>query len=301
MLYEYLLFFMIVHTWSFFKNSKANRILGIITGIITHFPFEKWKHDHIIHHATSGNLDKRGTGDIWVMTVEEYSTASFWRKAAYRLYRNPLVMFGLGPFYLFLLDNRINRKGAKWKERWNTYFTNVCIVVIYALIIWGLGWKVLLMVQFPIMFVAGAVGIWLFYIQHQFEESYYEHDDQWDYVRAAVDGSSYYQLPKILQWFTGNIGFHHVHHLSPRVPNYQLEKAHHAVLPLQKVATISLMSSLQSIRFRLFDESTRSFISFKQYKIIQKQQKRQKQNISKHQHEQKQSKLARKIIDNPSP
>jgi len=258
---------------SFFKSSKANRILGTITGIITHFPFEKWKRDHAIHHATSSNLDKRGTGDVWVMTVDEYAAASFWKRLVYRLYRNPIVLFGLGPFYLFLLSNRLNRKGAKHKERWNTYLINFSIVAIYSLLIWMIGWQAFFIVQFPILFVAGSLGIWLFYVQHQFEDSYFENEDEWDYVKAAVDGSSYYKLPKLLQWVTGNIGFHHVHHLSPRVPNYNLEKAHDTTPPLQQATTITLTSSLKSIRFRLYDQSSRSFVNFKEFKKLQSQQK----------------------------
>ena len=258
---------------SFFKNSKANRIVGTITGIITHFPFEKWKREHSIHHATSGNLDKRGTGDVWVMTVEEYREASIWGKLAYRLYRNPLFLFGLGPLYLFLISNRMNRKDARKKERMNTYLTNVSIVAIYALLIWAIGWQAFLMVQLPIMLVAGSAGIWLFYVQHQFEDSYFENEEEWDYVKAAVEGSSYYKLPKVLEWITGSIGYHHVHHLTPRIPNYNLEKAHESTPPLQKATTITLKSSLKSIRFRLYDQATKSFVSFKEFKALEKQAK----------------------------
>jgi acyl-lipid omega-6 desaturase (Delta-12 desaturase) len=251
---------------SFFQNKKANRVLGTITGIITHFAFEKWKWSHSIHHATSSNLDKRGTGDVWVMTVDEYVDASFWGRLAYRLYRNPIVMFGLGPLYLFLISNRFNRKGAKRKERVNTYFINVTIALIYALLIWAIGWQAFLTVQLPILFLSGALGIWLFYVQHQFEDSYFENEAEWDYVKAAVDGSSYYKLPKIIEWLTGSIGYHHVHHLSPRVPNYNLEKAHESTPPLQKATTITLISSLQSIRFRLYDEDSKTFVSFREVK-----------------------------------
>ncbi|AIF44816.1 fatty acid desaturase [Virgibacillus sp. SK37] len=258
---------------SFFKSSKANRIVGTITGIITLFAFEKWKRSHAIHHATSGNLDKRGTGDVWVMTVEEYVQASVWERLAYRLYRNPIIMFGFGPLYLFLLSNRFNRKGAKRKERINTYLINVSIVVIYALLIWLVGWQAFLIIQLPILFVSGALGIWLFYVQHQFEDSYFENEDEWDFVKAAVDGSSYYKLPKVMQWLTGSIGFHHVHHLSPRVPNYHLEKAHESTPPLQKATTITLATSLKSIRFRLYDEATRSFVTFKEVKSLIKKRK----------------------------
>ncbi|WP_227937948.1 fatty acid desaturase [Alkalihalobacillus deserti] len=253
---------------SFFKNKKANSVLGTITGIITMFPYEKWKREHSIHHATSGNLDKRGTGDVWVMTVDEYVAASFKERLAYRLYRNPLVMFGLGPLYLFLITSRINRKDARRKERLNTYLINVSIIVLYALVIWTVGWQAFLIIQAPILFVAGALGIWLFYVQHQFEDSYFEDEKEWDYVKAAVDGSSYYKLPKILQWVTGNIGYHHVHHLSPRVPNYNLEKAHETTPPLQKATTITMGTSLQSIRFRLYDENRKTFVSFNEVKHL---------------------------------
>jgi len=251
---------------SFFQNKKANRIIGTITGIITHFAFEKWKWSHSIHHATSSNLDKRGVGDVWVMTVDEYIEASFWGRLAYRLYRNPIIMFGLGPLYLFLISNRFNRKGAKRKERINTYLINGSIVAIYALLIWAIGWQAFLIIQLPILFIAGAAGIWLFYVQHQFEDSYFENEEEWDYVKAAVDGSSYYKLPKIIEWLTGSIGYHHVHHLSPRVPNYNLEKAHESTPPLQKATTITLKTSLQSIRFRLYDEASKTFVSFKEIK-----------------------------------
>ncbi|WP_174615117.1 fatty acid desaturase [Virgibacillus ihumii] len=258
---------------SFFKNKKANRIVGTITGIITLFAFEKWKRSHAIHHATSSNLDKRGTGDVWVMTVDEYAEASFWGRLAYRLYRNPLIMFGLGPLYLFLLSNRFNRKGAKPKERWNTYLINASIAVIYAALIWVIGWQAFLIIQLPILFISGSLGIWLFYVQHQFEDSYFENESEWDFVKAAVDGSSYYKLPKVMQWMTGSIGFHHVHHLSPRVPNYKLEEAHDSTPPLQKATTITLASSLKSIRFRLYDEASKSFVSFKEVKQILRKRK----------------------------
>ncbi|QKY68413.1 fatty acid desaturase [Lentibacillus sp. CBA3610] len=258
---------------SFFKNGKANRTIGTITGIITLFAFEKWKRSHAIHHATSSNLDKRGTGDVWVMTVDEYADASFWGRLGYRLYRNPIVMFGLGPFYLFLLSNRFNRKGAKRKERLNTYVINASVAAIYSLLIWAIGWQAFLMIQAPVIFMAGSAGIWLFYVQHQFEDSYFENEDEWDFVKAAVDGSSYYKLPKVMQWLTGSIGFHHVHHLSPRVPNYHLEKAHESTPPLQQATTITLFSSLKSIRFRLYDEASKSFVSFKEVKALLRKRK----------------------------
>ncbi|ANU24391.1 fatty acid desaturase [Planococcus donghaensis] len=247
---------------SFFKNKKANAIVGTITGIMTLFAYEKWKREHSIHHASSGNLDKRGVGDIWVMTIEEYVEASKWERFKYRLYRNPLVMFGFGPLFLVLISSRFNRKDARKKERNNTYLINISLVVIYTLLILAIGWQAFVIIQGTTMFVAGAFGIWLFYVQHTFEDSYFEDENEWDYVKAAVDGSSYYQLPKVLQWVTGNIGFHHVHHLSPRVPNYNLEKAHESTPPLQQATTINIKSSLKSLRYKLYDAPNKTFVTF---------------------------------------
>lgn len=266
---------------SFFSSRKANDRLGTILGIMTLFPYEKWKRDHNIHHATSGNLDKRGTGDIWIMTVNEYLQASLWKKLSYRLYRNPFVMFVLGPLYLLLVSNRKNHKGAKRKERINTHVTTLAAVIIYALVIMLIGWQAFLIIQGTILFVAASLGIWLFYVQHQFEDAYFENKDEWDYVKAAIDGSSYYQLSKPLQWLTGNIGFHHVHHLSPRVPNYYLETVHETNPSLQRVTTITLRTSLKALRFRLYDENQKTFISFRELKSQLKQEKNQMKFVAR--------------------
>lgn len=255
---------------SFFKSRRVNRIVGTCMGVLTLFPFDQWGHEHSVHHATSGNLDKRGTGDIWTLTVNEYLAAPFRLRLAYRLYRNPFVMFGIGPIYVFLLKNRFNRKGARKKERMNTYLTNVLIVALVGLLCWALGWQSFLLVHGSIFLIAGSIGIWLFYVQHTFEDSYFEEDKDWEYVKAAVEGSSFYKLPKILQFLTGNIGFHHVHHLSPRVPNYKLEEAHNNTLPLKNVPTITLATSLRSIRFRLWDEQNNNFVTFKDVKKLVK-------------------------------
>ncbi|OUM88101.1 MAG: fatty acid desaturase [Bacillus thermozeamaize] len=251
---------------SFFKSRLANDILGTVTSVLTLVPYRQWRHSHAVHHATSSNLDKRGTGDIWLLTVNEYLAAPWWRRLAYRIYRHPLVMFGIGPVAIFLIAYRFNRKGAKLRERMNTYLTNVCSAALYALLCWAIGWQAFVMIQGPIIYVAGLLGIWLFYVQHQFEDSYFETQDEWSYVLAAVEGSSYYKLPKLLQWITGNIGFHHVHHLSPRVPNYNLEKAHHAVPLLQQATAVTIGTSLKSLRYRLWDENSKTFVSFKDIK-----------------------------------
>lgn len=253
---------------SFFKSKRANDIVGIITGVLTHVPYQQWKNEHAIHHATSSNLDKRGVGDLWIMTVEEYQEASLFEKIQYRVYRNPFVMFVLGPFYVFAFQYRFNRKGARRKEKLNTYLMNVLIVAMYAILVLLVGWEAVLLIQLPSFYVAGALGIWLFYVQHQFEDSYFEHDEEWSYVNAAVEGSSYYRLPKLLQWLTGNIGFHHVHHLSPKVPNYLLEQAHKETPPLHKATTIGIKESLRSLKLALWDEQTKRFVSFKEGKSL---------------------------------
>ncbi|WP_078381832.1 fatty acid desaturase [Sutcliffiella halmapala] len=251
---------------SFFKNRRLNRIVGTVTGVLTLFPYDQWGHEHSVHHATSGNLDKRGTGDIWTLTVDEYLAAPLKTRLAYRIYRNPFVMFGIGPIYVFLLKNRFNRKGARKKERNNTYLTNVLIVALIALLCWAIGWQTFLIVQGSIFMISGSIGIWLFYVQHTFEDSYFEEDKKWEYVLAAVEGSSFYKLPKLLQFLTGNIGYHHVHHLSPRVPNYKLEEAHKNTPPLENVPTITLATSLRSIHFRLWDEQKKNFVTFREAK-----------------------------------
>lgn len=249
---------------SFFSSRKANDIVGNITGVLTSFPYSKWRREHLIHHATSGNLDKRGIGDIDMLTVDEYLALSKPKRIAYRLYRNPLVMFGLGPLYLVLVLNRFNRRDAKKKERFNTYFTNIAVLLMVVALIAIFGWKAVLLVHGITMFIAGALGIWLFYIQHTYEDSYFEYDPEWDYVKAAVEGSSFYKLPKVLQWITGNIGYHHVHHLAPRVPNYYLEEAHNSVPPLQKATTITIRTSFESVRYKLYDPKQKKFVSFKE-------------------------------------
>lgn len=249
---------------SFFKNKKANDYVGFVTGLLTSFPYEKWKREHTIHHASSSNLDKRGIGDIDMLTVDEYLEKSKLGRLGYRMYRNPLVMFGLGPIFMVLVLNRVNRNDARKKERLNTYLNNIVLVAICSTLILVFGWTAFLLVQGVTLFIAGALGIWLFYIQHTYEDSYFDYDSEWDYVKAAVEGSSYYKLPKLLQWVTGNIGFHHVHHLAPRVPNYKLEDAHESIPPLQQATTITLATSLESIRFKLYDTDRRKFVSFKE-------------------------------------
>ncbi|WP_232698118.1 fatty acid desaturase [Brevibacillus daliensis] len=253
---------------SFFKNKVANEILGTVTGVLTCCPYHQWRRSHSIHHATSGNLNKRGTGDIWTLTVDEYVALPFFKRMYYRIYRNPFVMFFIGPIYIFLIDYRFNRRQAGMKERLNTYITNLGIIGIAVLLSWLLGWKEFLLVQGPIFFISGIAGIWLFYVQHQFEETYFEHEENWDYVKAALEGSSFYNLPKVLHWITGNIGFHHIHHLDPRVPNYYLEKVHNTNSMFRDVKSITLKTSIKSLQYRVWNEQSKKFVGFKEIKKI---------------------------------
>ncbi len=253
---------------SFLPSRKMNDFLGNITGILTMMPYQQWKNEHAIHHASSSNLDKKGVGDIWMMTVEEYEAASSWNKFVYRMYRHPVVMFGIGPIVTILFHYRLNRKHARIEERIDTHRMNLLLVLCYGGLIWLVGWQAFLAIHGPIFMVSGMIGIWLFYVQHQFEDTYFEHEEEWSFVRAAVEGSSYYKLPRVLQWLTGNIGFHHVHHFSPKVPNYKLENTHHIVTPFQKATTISIRLSLQGNRFRLWDEQNRVMVHFRDLKAM---------------------------------
>lgn len=254
---------------SFFKSKLANEIVGTITGILTCVPYQQWRYTHSVHHATSSNLDRRGMGDVWTLTVDEYLASAPLQRLIYRIYRHPITMFGIGPIVIFLVDYRFNRKEAGRRERINTYLTNLGIFGGAAIMCGLVGWQSFAIIQGPIFFLSGAAGIWLFYVQHQFEHTYYEHEEEWSYVQAAMDGSSYYKLPKVLQWLTGNIGFHHIHHLSPRVPNYYLEEVHSNNPALQKVGTLTIRTSLQSLRFRLWNEKTKQFMSFKDLRKLE--------------------------------
>ncbi len=248
---------------SFFKSTIANHIVGGITGILTFTPFYHWRWEHAHHHSSAADLDRRGTGDVWTLTVQEYLESSRWKRFAYRLARNPVILFGLAPLFLFLIRQRVPSLKAPSKERYSVYWTNLGIGVGAAGLIVIFGLKTYLIIQLTMLTTAAAAGVWLFYVQHQFEGVYWERQDQWDYVDAALKGSSFYKLPKILQWISGNIGFHHIHHLSPRIPNYNLEKCHRAEPLFQTVAPVTLLASLKSLTFRLWDERRRKLVSFR--------------------------------------
>jgi acyl-lipid omega-6 desaturase (Delta-12 desaturase) len=255
---------------SFFKSQRANDILGFITGMLTFTPYRHWTWQHSVHHQTSGDLDRRGEGDIWTLTVNEYLASSRLRRFFYRLTRNPFVMFGVAPLVLFYGWQRIPSPRAKGRDRNSVMAMNLALALMVGGMMWLIGWKEYLMIQVPVTLVAGIAGIWMFYVQHQFEDVYWEHRDEWDYTTAALEGSSYYKLPKVLQWFTGNIGFHHIHHLSSRVPNYYLEACHNSHPLFYNVKPITLRTSLKCINLRLYDEESKQLIGYKQFRKIRK-------------------------------
>jgi len=255
---------------SFFKSHKANDLLGIITGILTYTPYYQWKKNHSIHHDTAGDLDLRGVGDVWTMTVDEYLTSSPWKRLGYRLYRNPLVMFVLGPVYMVLIGNRLPRKKMDRKELFSIHLTNLALVGLLILAGQTIGLKDFLLVLLPVNVIGFGAGFWLFYVQHQFEGVYWEKHQEWDYVSSALKGSSFYKLPKILQWFTGRIGYHHIHHLCPRIPNYYLAKCYGESPLFQEVPPITLFSSLRSLTFRLWDQQSNRLVGFGHIRNVRK-------------------------------
>lgn len=249
-----------------FSRRVANDWTGRILGVLTLTPYDYWRRTHAIHHATAGNLDKRGIGDIQTLTLGEYRALSRWRRAQYWLYRHPLVMFGLGPAWLFVCQHRLPlglmRCGA---QPWvSVAATNLAIAVPVVLMIWLMGAVPFLLVQLPITLMAATVGVWLFYVQHQFEETHWSEDPDWNFHHAALHGSSNYDLPPVLHWFTGNIGIHHVHHLSSRVPFYRLPQVLKDHPELRDIGRITLLESLRSVRLVLWDENSRRLISFRE-------------------------------------
>lgn len=251
---------------SFFASRKANKITGYLTGILTFTPFEEWRRLHNIHHATSGNLDRRGTGDIWTMTVKEYRAAGANKRLAYRLVRHPLVMFFFGPIFLFLFSNRSVHAGAQKAEKRSVLITNLSLLLIIVGFSLWIGFKTYLMIQIPILFFAGSLGIWLFYVQHQYEDAYWSKNKEWNLLQSALKGSSYYKLPAVLQWLSGNIGFHHIHHLRPGIPNYNLQSCNQNIKAMQQIPPLTLRESLRSPGLHLWDEDQQRLVGFRSIK-----------------------------------
>jgi acyl-lipid omega-6 desaturase (Delta-12 desaturase) len=238
------------------------RLLGTIFGVMTFTPYDEWRHSHGVHHTTAGNLDRRGIGDVWTMTADEYTASSPLRRLGYRLFRNPLVMFGLGPLFVFVLSYRLPSRGASRQQLLSTLITDAALIGILVACWLTIGLKTYFLIQMPVMALGGAAGVWLFYVQHQFDPSYWERTADWSSTEAAMQGSSYYKLPRLLQWISGNIGFHHIHHLRPRIPNYNLQRALDETPELQLRDPLLLGASFRSVRLKLWDEKRKLLLTF---------------------------------------
>lgn len=250
-------------------RAAANDWTGRLIGVLTLTPYDYWRRTHAVHHATAGNLDQRGIGDIETLTVAEYRAKGWLGRLRYRLYRHPLVMFGLGPAWLFICQYRVPfglmRAGA---QPWiSTIATNLSVTVLAGVLIWSIGLWPFIMVQLPITLIAATVGVWLFYVQHQFEETHWSDASEWNFQQAALHGSSYYELPAVLRWFAGNIGIHHVHHLSSKVPFYRLPQVLRDHPELREIGRITIMDSLRCVKLVLWDEQARRLVSFRDAKL----------------------------------
>ena len=247
---------------SLLPSRRANAWVGRTLGLIVFAPFSSWRHSHAVHHATAGDLDRRGVGDVPTLTVTEYRDLPWRKRLGYRLFRNPLVMFGLGPLFAMVIQPRLTSRAARPRIRRSVIGTDIALVLLIGALCWLVGWREYLLIQGPTAMLAGSVGVWLFYVQHQFEDTYWKSTGDWSYADAGLRGSSYLKLPKVLQFFTGNIGFHHVHHLSARIPNYNLQRAHDENPICHDVPTLSLWDGVRAVRLKLWDEERGRLVTF---------------------------------------
>ncbi len=249
---------------SFLQSRRANAWLGMALGLLLYSPFLRWRHDHAVHHATSGDLGRRGVGDVRTLTIVEYNALDWRGRLGYRLLRNPILMFVFGPLIAMVIGPRIVAKGARPRMRRSVIATNLALAVLVGGLCWLIGWRDYLLVAGPPALLAGSVGIWLFYVQHQFEDAYWENGSEWSYADAALRGSSFLKLGKVLQFCTGNIGYHHVHHLNARIPNYNLQRAHDENPIFHEVPTLSLWDGVRAVTLKLWDEDRRRLVTFGQ-------------------------------------
>ena len=248
---------------SFFKSKKLNHVVGIIAGGFAFTPYHKWHYEHLVHHRTVGNLDKRGVGDVMTWTVEDFKNSPKKKQLFYRLYRNPFIMLIIAPFFVNTLLNRIPNKKLTTRINLLVHLTTLVLIIAITLVCLLIGFKTFVLIQIPVMVFASDFGLWLFYVQHQFKDVVWERTDKWDYTTISMYGASYLKFPKILQWFSGNIGFHHMHHLSSKIPNYKLEKCLRENTIFQK-EYLTFLSSFQCLKYRLWDEDNHKLISFRE-------------------------------------
>lgn len=266
--------FIIMHDCShgsFLPWPKVNDTVGFITGVLTFTPFAQWRREHAMHHASAGDLDHRGVGDISTLTITEYDALSRWDRLKYRVYRHPFVLFGIGPLHMMILQRfRLNGPATGGKQQWNIWMTNAALAGVAAIVVITVGWKPVFLLYLPAYYLAAAGGIWLFYVQHQFEEAYWERGQHWDYATAAITGSSHLRLPAVLNWFTGHIGLHHVHHLGPRIPNYRLKRAHEENPIFAEAPELTLRTAWRTLRLTLWDEANKRMIGFREHRQLQR-------------------------------
>jgi omega-6 fatty acid desaturase (delta-12 desaturase) len=253
---------------SFLPTKRGNRWVGRITGLVVFQPFANWRHNHAVHHASSGDLDRRGQGDVETITVAEYAARSWRGKLVYRLFRSPLVMFGIGPIWSLMIGPRFWTREMRPRQVHSVWLTDAALAVLVGAIIWVVGPVAWLEVQMPNAILAGVAGVYLFYVQHQFEDAYWESGEQWSYADAALKGSSYLKLPKVLQFFSGNIGLHHVHHLSAKVPNYSLQRAHDEVPLFADVPVLTFADGVRAVRLKLIDTSGGRLVTWREARTL---------------------------------
>ncbi len=257
---------------AFFRSQKLADLVGTAIGVLTLVPYGYWRKTHAIHHATSGNLDVRGFGDIDTLTAKEYLSLPRHKRLLYRLYRHPVTMLVVGPFYQFVLKHRLPLDIPKdWKREWRSvHVTNLLLAGLITVMCLVVGVGHFVAVQLPVTLLSGSIGVYLFYVQHQYEDTYWRYREQWNYFHSALEGASYLEMPRVLQWFTANIGLHHIHHLSARIPNYHLERAYRENPELHKVTRLRLLESVKTLRLTLWDEDDRRLIGFRELRDIRR-------------------------------
>lgn len=253
---------------SYFRSTRACFWLGHLLGVMSFTAYSDWQRTHLIHHRFMANLEKRGVGDVWLMTLEEFQSASRWTKLCYRIYRHPMMMLVISPPFLFLFLNRFPSKGSGWREILSIVFTDIILAFAIVTISMVVGWQGCVVILLPMMLAASMQGVWLFYVQHQFRRVYWAHSEEWDRFRAAMEGSSFYTMPAIMRWLSGNIGYHHIHHLAPLIPNYRLKECFDEVPVLQEIDSVPCISGLRNINLSLWDEKSGHLISFKEARAL---------------------------------